>query len=100
MPSGAYVQVNTYEWGMNVFLHGLPEDRDRSSGLCGNFDEDQFNDFTSGLGKIPRDFSDSYRLVVTLSYNCNTLVKVAKMNRNNKLYVLQLAQRKAESGYC
>lgn len=69
MPSGAYVKVFVYSWGFNVYMYGLAEDRQRSSGLCGNFDDDVGNDLMlkdttiiSQQGSLPRDFSESYRL--------------------------------------
>lgn len=74
MPSGAYVRAELYRYGLNIYLHGLAEDQQRSSGLCGNFDENPMDGLkikdTEDMDPehwkqepVPRTFSDSYRLV-------------------------------------
>lgn len=76
MPSGAYVKAEVHPLrGLNIYLHALAEDQQRSSGLCGNFDGERQNDLkikgTEQLDPsnnqhnqntvIPRQFSNSYR---------------------------------------
>lgn len=72
MPSGAYVKVKVDLYGLNVYTIALPEDRNKSSGLCGNFDGVKQNDLrikgTQDLDPanndeppLPRQFSESYR---------------------------------------
>ena len=69
MPSGAYVEVIAHSTWMQVYMHALPEDAGKSSGLCGNFNGKSADDFkVKDTNKIiderqpfPREFSESYR---------------------------------------
>lgn len=72
MPSGAYIRADSHSGGLFIYLYGLPEDQQLSSGMCGNFDGDVQNDLrikgtddfdpSNGVqNPIPRQFTESYR---------------------------------------
>ncbi|XP_077999980.1 von Willebrand factor D and EGF domain-containing protein-like [Glandiceps talaboti] len=69
MPSGSSVRADTSSWGMNIYLEVSSDEYDNSEGLCGSFDDDNSNDYTTADGNVllysgrrPDSFSDSWRV--------------------------------------
>lgn len=46
MPSGAYVKAVHHQWYLDVYVYAIPEDKEKMTGFCGNFDENSNNDLT------------------------------------------------------
>ena len=45
MESGAFVNVYTFYWGMNVLVHVLGQDFGKTEGLCGTYNNNPQDDF-------------------------------------------------------
>jgi hypothetical protein len=64
MPSGAYVKMDVHTWGMNLYAYAPSEDINKTSGLCGTFDNNTNNDFVmQGTGRLgdKEEFIESWR---------------------------------------
>ncbi|XP_065651900.1 von Willebrand factor D and EGF domain-containing protein isoform X6 [Hydra vulgaris] len=73
-PSGAFIKFTTHYWRnhfANIEIQLPPDDFNKTQGLCGTFDNDQYNDMMAKDGKIysigpgwfaKQEFSESWKL--------------------------------------
>ncbi|XP_065651901.1 von Willebrand factor D and EGF domain-containing protein-like isoform X1 [Hydra vulgaris] len=73
-PSGAFIKFTTHYWRnhfANIEIQVPPDDFKKTQGLCGTFDNDQYNDMMAKDGKIysigagwfaKQEFSESWKL--------------------------------------
>ncbi len=69
MPSGACVRVEARSQWFNLYIDGLPEDKNNGVGLCGNFNGDPDDDMMTPNGTVISscsygcpEFSDHWRV--------------------------------------
>ena len=64
LPSGTIVRIQHNYWGNNVYLQAPQSDRNKTQGMCGNFNGNQDDDFLGGDNQLHGDqdaFGQSWR---------------------------------------